>query len=305
MLRVADYIFKTLADYGTSHVFMVTGGGAMHLNDAVGKEKRIKYICNHHEQACAIAAEGYSRTSGKLGVVVVTSGPGGTNTMTGVIGQWLDSVPVLYLSGQVKFETTIESCRQIGLRQLGDQEINIVDIVRPITKYAAMLTDPKTVRKELEKAIHIATTGRPGPVWIDIPLNVQGALVEEESLEPFENIEKPIWLVGKELDNKVSEVINALKTAQRPVFVAGHGIRIARSEKLFINFIEKMGIPTVTTFNGFDLISTEHPFFIGRIGTLGSRPGNFAIQNADLLLDRKSTRLNSSHTDISRMPSSA
>ena len=284
MLRVADYIFKTLADYGTSHVFMVTGGGAMHLNDAVGKEKRIKYICNHHEQACAIAAEGYSRTSGKLGVVVVTSGPGGTNTMTGVIGQWLDSVPVLYLSGQVKFETTIESCRQIGLRQLGDQEINIVDIVRPITKYAAMLTDPKTVRKELEKAIHIATTGRPGPVWIDIPLNVQGALVEEESLEPFENIEKPIWLVGKELDNKVSEVINALKTAQRPVFVAGHGIRIARSEKLFINFIEKMGIPTVTTFNGFDLISTEHPFFIGRIGTLGSRPGNFAIQNADLLL---------------------
>jgi len=284
MLRVTDYIFKTLADYGTRHVFMVTGGGAMHLNDAVGKEKRLQYICNHHEQACAIAAEGYSRTSGKLGVVVVTSGPGGTNTMTGVVGQWLDSVPVLYLSGQVKFETTIESCRQIGLRQLGDQEINIVDIVRPVTKYATMLTEPKDVRKEIEKAIHIATTGRPGPVWIDIPLNVQGALVEEETLEPFENIEKPIWLVGKKLDNKVSEVINALKSAQRPVFVAGNGIRIAQSEKLFVNFIEKMGIPTVTTFNGFDLIPTGHPLFIGRIGTLGDRAGNFAIQNADLLL---------------------
>ena len=204
--------------------------------------------------------------------------------MTGVIGQWLDSVPVLYLSGQVKFETTIESCREIGLRQLGDQEINIVDIVRPVTKYATMLTEPTDVRKEIEKAIHIATTGRPGPVWIDIPLNVQGALVEKETLEPFENIKKPIWLVGKELDNKVPEVINALKNAQRPVFVAGNGIRIAQSEKLFVNFIEKMGIPTVTTFNGFDLIPTGHPLFIGRIGTLGDRAGNFAIQNADLLL---------------------
>jgi acetolactate synthase-1/2/3 large subunit len=282
-MRVSDYIFKTLADYGIRHVFMVTGGGAMHLNDAIGKEKRIKYICNHHEQACAIAAEGYSRTSGKLGVVVVTSGPGGTNAMTGVIGQWLDSVPVLYLSGQVKFETTIESCRKIGLRQLGDQEINIVDIVRPVTKYATMLTEPKDVRKEIEKAIHIATTGRPGPVWIDIPLNVQSALVEEETLEPFKNFERPIWLVGKELDNKVSEVINTLKSAKRPVFVAGHGIRISGSQKLFINTAKKLGIPIVTTFNGFDLIPTGHPLFIGRIGTIGDRAGNFAIQNADLL----------------------
>jgi len=284
MLRVADYIFKTLAVYGVRHIFMVSGGGAMHLNDAIGKEKRIKYICNHHEQACAIAAEGYSRTSGKLGVVVVTSGPGGTNTMTGVIGQWLDSVPVLYLSGQVKFETTIESCRNIGLRQLGDQEINIIDIVRPVTKYATMLTEPKDVRKEIEKAIHIAATGRPGPVWIDIPLNVQGALVEEESLEPFEAFESPIWLVEKELGSKVSKVINALKNAKRPVLIAGHGIRIAGSQRSFLTLVEKLGIPTVTTFNSFDLISTEHPLFTGRIGTLGDRAGNFAIQNADLIL---------------------
>jgi len=283
-MRVADYIFKTLANHEIRHVFMVVGGGAMHLNDAIGKEKRLQYICNHHEQACAIAAEGYSRTSGKLSVVVVTSGPGGTNAMTGVIGQWLDSVPVLYLSGQVKFETTIESCSELGLRQLGDQEINIIDIVRPVTKYAAMLTEPKDVRKELEKAIHIATTGRPGPVWIDIPLNVQGALVAEGTLEPFAPIVKPTWLVGKRLDNKVSEVVNALKSTKRPVFIAGHGIRIAGSQKLFLSLVEKLGIPVVTTFNGFDLMPTGHPLFIGRIGTIGDRAGNFAIQNADLLL---------------------
>ena len=160
MIRVADYIVGSLAHNGVKHVFMIAGGGAMFLNDAFGLEKRIQYICNAHEQACAMAAEGYARTAEKMAVVCVTSGPGGTNTITGVLGQWLDSIPVLYLSGQVRFETTIAST-DLPLRQLGDQEANIVDIVRPITKYAAMVTDPQTIRYHLEKAIHMAVSGRP------------------------------------------------------------------------------------------------------------------------------------------------
>jgi len=284
MIRVADYIVKKLEEIGVRDVFMVVGGGAMHLNDAIGRSDKIQYICNHHEQASAIAAEGYSCVKNRLAVVIVTSGPGGTNTLTGVVGQWLDSVPVLYISGQVKFETCISSCPSIGLRQLGDQEINIVDIVSPVTKYATMVTDPKDIRKELEKAVHIATTGRPGPVWLDIPLNVQGALVDEESLEPFGEVEERSWLAGAELERKVLEVIDALKNAARPLFIAGHGIRIADAKKIFLHLAEKLGIPIVSTFNGFDLIPTEHPLFIGRIGTLGSRAGNFALQNSDLVI---------------------
>ena len=177
MIKVTDYIAKRLKEYGIKDVFMITGGGAMHLNDSLGKI--FNCIHNHHEQATAIGAEGYSRVSGKLAVVNVTSGPGGLNTLTGVCGQWTDSISVLYLSGQVKFETTIASCPELGLRQLGDQEADIVSVVKPLTKYATMLVKAEDVRYELEKGIHIATTGRPGPVWIDVPLNIQGASVEE------------------------------------------------------------------------------------------------------------------------------
>ena len=177
-MRVADYIFKTLADRGFRHAFLVTGGGAMQLNDALRLEKRIKYICCHHEQACAIAAEGYYRASGKMPVVSVTTGPGGTNALTGVIGAWLDSIPMLVTSGQVKFPTTIAACPEIPLRQLGDQEINIVDIVRPVTKYAKMLTKPAQIFDELDTALRVAREGRPGPVWLDIPLDIQGALID-------------------------------------------------------------------------------------------------------------------------------
>jgi acetolactate synthase-1/2/3 large subunit len=173
-MRVADYIFKYLADYGIKHVFIVVGGGAMILNDAL-KKSGIKYICNHHEQACAMAAEGYSRVTNGLAVVCVTSGPGGLNTLTGVMGQWTDSIPVLYLSGQVNYETTIQNT---GLRQLGDQEINIIDIVKPITKYAEMVINSISIKDKLQRAIYLATTGRRGPVWLDIPLNVQGANID-------------------------------------------------------------------------------------------------------------------------------
>lgn len=280
MLRVADYIFKFLADYGVKHVFLVVGGSAMHLNDALKKTKRIKYVCTHHEQAAAMAAEGYARTTGGLAVVSVTSGPGGTNTLTGVIGQWLDSVPVLYLSGQVKHETTIASVPDSHLRQLGDQEINIIDIVKPVTKYAKMITDPKTIKVELARAVHIATSGRPGPVWLDIPLDVQGTLIDEQH-RPSENTNN-IPLAAE--DKVISKVIKELQKAKRPVLVAGHGIRISKAQKQFLELVDLLNIPVVTTFNGFDLLPSQSDHFIGRIGTLGSRAGNFALQNADLVI---------------------
>lgn len=280
MIRVADFIFKYLADYGIRHVFLVSGGGAMHLNDALNKEKRIKYICNHHEQGAAIAAEGYARTKGSIAVVNVTSGPGSTNTLTGVIGQWLDSVPVLYLSGQVKFETTIASVPECCLRQLGDQEINIIDIVKPVTKYAKMITEPESIKIELERAINAATSGRPGPVWLDIPLNVQATLIDELNLKS-EIIDNVYVSAGEDV---VSIVIDELKKAKRPLIIAGHGIRIAKAQKNLLKLIRLLNIPVVTTFNGFDLISSENDNFVGRIGTLGSRGGNFALQNADLVI---------------------
>ncbi len=284
MIKVSDYILKKLVEYGIRDVFMISGGGAMHLNDSVGKCKDINYICNHHEQACAIAAEGYSRVSGKLSVVIVTTGPGGTNTLTGIIGQWLDSVPVLYISGQVKFDTTIESCRDIGLRQLGDQEINITDIVKPVTKFCAMIKNPLEVKKLLDKAIYIATHGRPGPVWLDIPLNIQAAMIEESLLLEYNQNEDSINFDKETLNLKVSQTVELLKKAKRPIFLAGHGIRISGAKELFLTLIEKMGIPVVSSFNGFDLIPSDHPLFIGRIGTIGDRAGNFAIQNSDLVI---------------------
>jgi len=282
MIRVADYIVEYLVSYGVKDVFMITGGGAMHLNDAFGRNPNINYICNHHEQASAIGAEGYARITGKLAVVIVTTGPGGTNTLTGVIGQWLDSVPVLYISGQVKFETTISSCPHLNLRQLGDQEINIVDIVKPVTKFATMVTNPSAIKEVLSHAILTATHGRKGPVWIDIPLNVQGALIDEDSLNAMDsNHEKDIV---KETVIQLAGTIDLLRNAKRPVIIAGNGIRSSNAVDDLLELIGIMKVPVVTSFLGFDLLSTDHPFFIGRIGTIGNRAGNFAIQNADLII---------------------
>lgn len=282
MIKLTDYITKRLVEYGVKDVFMISGGGAMHLNDSVGKQEGLNYYCSHHEQASAIGAEGYARTNDKLGVVVVTSGPGGTNTVTGVIGQWLDSVPVLYLSGQVKQETTIESCRNIGLRQLGDQEINIVDVVRPVTKFAAIIDDPKKVRYLLEKAIYTATTGRPGPVWLDVPLNIQASLIDESQLNPYIPEKQPLSVDN--LDDKINKTIEQLKKSKRPVIICGRGIRLSGKADEFIKLAKKLKIPLLGTFNGFDIVSSDNEFFVGRIGTVGTRAGNFALQNADLVL---------------------
>lgn len=284
MIKLSDYIVKRLAESGIRDVFMISGGGAMHLIDSVGKNKKIKYYCPHHEQAAAMAAEGYARSSGKIAAVVVTSGPGGTNTLTGVIGQWLDSIPCLYLSGQVKFETTIAACPGLKLRQLGDQEINIVDIVRPVTKYALMVTDAKSIRYHLEKALYLSTHGRPGPVWLDIPLNVQAALVDEKKLKPYDEREDAIELDKEKLKRQIAGVVARLQSAKRPVLLAGHGIRLAGAVKEFEKLIRRLDIPVVTAICGHDLVPSDHPLFFGRPGICGDRLGNFVTQNSDLLL---------------------
>jgi acetolactate synthase-1/2/3 large subunit len=282
MIKLSDYIYAYLVGQGVKSLFMISGGGAMHLVDSIGKQPGLRFICPHHEQAAAIAAEGYARTTGRIAVVTVTSGPAGTNTLTGVIGQWLDSIPVLYLSGQVKQETTIECCRELGLRQLGDQEINIIDIVRPVTKYAAIIQEPASVRWHLEKAIHIATHGRPGPVWLDVPLDVQAAIIDENGLAGYEPDSASETDAG--LLSDVEKVVAALCRSSRPVFLAGQGIRISGSQDLFRSLAESIGIPVLTSFCGFDLVPSDHRLFVGRPGTLGTRSGNFALQNADLLL---------------------
>src|SRR3990170_1537136 len=284
MIKVSDYIIKYLADKGVRHIFMLTGGGAMHLNDSIGKEKRIQYICNHHEQASAIAAEGYARVSGDVAVVCVTSGPGGTNALTGVLGQWLDSLPVLYISGQVRYETTVASTG-LPLRQLGDQEGDIIAIIKPITKYAVMVTDARTIRYHLEKALYLATSGRPGPVWLDIPLNIQAALIDENSLTPYDPSEDAIFFNGGIIENQIQEIIERLQEAKRAVILGGAGIRLAHAYDIFRNVVDKLGIPVLVAWDAIDLLPSDHPLYFGRPGTVGQRGANFIFQNADVLLN--------------------
>lgn len=283
-IRVADYIAQHLVRHRVTDVFLLTGGGAMHLNDALGNTPGLAYHTTQHEQGGAIAAEGYYRASGRMAAVNVTSGPGGTNAITGVIGQWLDSCPAIYVSGQVKRETTLWSARIPGLRQLGDQELPIVDLVKPVTKYATMLTEPRDVRKVLEQAIYLATEGRPGPVWIDVPLDVQGALIDPEGLEGFTPPAAAPGLTGDALDAAADAALAELARAERPVILAGFGVRIAGGQEALLRVAERLGIPILASMNGTDLVPTDHPLFAGRPGTVGSRAGNFVVQNADLLL---------------------
>jgi acetolactate synthase-1/2/3 large subunit len=283
-MRACDYIVKTLVNNNIKHVFLLTGGAAMFLDDAIGREKSLQYICNQHEQACAMAAEGYARITGRMAVVCVTSGPAGTNALTGVLGQWMDSIPVLYLSGQVRFVTTIAST-DLPLRQLGDQEANIVDIVRPITKYAVMVTDPQTVRYHLEKAMHLAVSGRPGPVWLDIPLDVQSSMVEEANLTPYNTEEGTVADNPEQLDGEVDAVIERLMASKRPVILAGSGIRLAGAAEAFYDMAERLGVPVQVAWNAIDVFPSEHPLYAGRPSTLGQRGANFIFQNCDLLLN--------------------
>ncbi len=280
MIKVSDFIAKFIAEHEDTAktVFMVSGGGNMHLIDSLGKNENLEYVCNHHEQACAIAAEGYARVSNKIGIAYVTTGPGGTNAITGVYGAWVDSIPTMIISGQVKFQTTIASQPELNLRQLGDQEVNIIDIVRPITKYAVMITDKNSIKFHLQKAIYEAKHGRPGPVWLDVPLDIQGAMVDEADLIEFEIPEAP------KFDTKIPQVLDALKAAKRPVIIVGNGVTLAGANEEFLKLIEILKIPVIGTFARYDIVRNDHELFFGRYGTIGNRAANFVVQNSDLII---------------------
>lgn len=306
--KVSNYIARSLVELGITQVFTVTGGGAMHLNDALGHQEGLNCLYNHHEQACAIAAESYARIRGQIAAVCVTTGPGGTNAITGVLGGWLDSIPMLILSGQVRYDTTAR-WSGVGIRAMGDQEFDITKAIDCMTKYSEMVIDPMRIRYCLEKAVYLAYSGRPGPVWLDIPLNVQGAFVETGDLIGFnpedyeqggdgwasvceakisedENGygEKRQTLPPKPDQDAVRDVLLKIKEASRPVINAGNGIRIGQAHEAFLRVAEKLGVPVVTGWNSQDCIYDTHPLYTGRGGGMGDRPGNFAIQNSDLVL---------------------
>lgn len=283
MKRVADIVADVLVESGIQHVFMVTGGGAMHLNDALGRHESLSYIACHHEQTCAMAADAYFRMGRNLSCVNVTAGPGGTNAITGVFGAWTDSIGMVVISGQVKWETLVRSTN-LPLRQLGDQEIDIVRMVEPITKYAVIIRDPKSIRYEMEKAIYLAKAGRPGPVWVDIPIDIQASLVDPEKLHSFDPKMEAITIDSSNLNRQVSMVVEKLRNAKRPVIMAGGGIRISGAYSKFLSVIEKLNIPVVTCWNAHDLLWDSHPLYAGRPGSIGTRAGNFAVQNSDCVL---------------------
>lgn len=307
-MKVSNYISQKLLESGITQVFSVTGGGAMHLNDALGHQEGLNCLYNHHEQACAIAAEAYTRIQGKLAAVCVTTGPGGTNAITGVLGGWLDSIPMLILSGQVRYDTTAR-WSGVGIRAMGDQEFDIVKAVDCMTKYSEMVIDPMRIRYCLEKAIYLALSGRPGPSWLDIPLNIQGGYIETEELigfspEDYENggdgwISQSDAKIKEDeaghgenrqiLPKKVTrdiamEILTRIRQSSRPVINAGNGIRIGQAHETFLRVIEKLGVPVVTGWNSQDSIWDTHPLYTGRGGGMGDRAGNFAIQNSDLVL---------------------
>lgn len=287
--KVAQYIADFLVEHGVTDMFTITGGGAMHLNDAFGHKEGLHCTYDHHEQACAMAAEGYARLTGKIAAVCVTSGPGGTNAITGVVGGWQDSIPMFVISGQVKRETTTWST-EVPLRQLGDQEFQIVDCVKTMTKYAHMVTVPEEIRYHLEKAWFLCQNGRPGPVWLDIPLDVQAALIETEELKGFEEDSQEEYqaLAAKEkpvYDKGLTPVIlEKIRQARRPVLFVGTGIRLSGAYEDFLALADSLKIPVVTAWNAHDLLWKGHPYDCGRPGSVGTRGGNFVVQCSDLLL---------------------
>lgn len=277
--RIADLIFETLVRYNINICFAVAGGGAMHLDNALGLNKDIEKIFNHHEQACTIAAEGYAKITGQMAIACVTSGPGATNALTGVMGAWVDSVPMIVLSGQVRYSLTAEATG-LPLRFRGPQEFDIINSVKNMTKYAVMLREPGKAVYELEKAIHIAMTGRRGPVWLDIPLDIQGAEVEEKELQHFKPEETLVSCSEKEFF-KLEEMI---KKAERPVILAGNGIANSGALEKFHKFAKYLGIPVVGAAIAVDVMYSDYELYYGLSGVIGPRTGNFILQNSDLIL---------------------
>jgi acetolactate synthase I/II/III large subunit len=280
-VKLSDYVFQFIADQGVKHVFMLPGGGAMHLVDSLGRCKSLQFVCNLHEQACAIAAEAYARVTNNLGVALVTTGPGGTNAITGVAAAWLASTPCLIISGQVKRP---DMKGNLGVRILGTQELDIVSIVQSITKYATIILEPESIRYHLEKAVFLAKSGRKGPVWIDIPLDVQAAQIDPSQCAGFDIPENVSREKDVLLSKQVSQAINFINDAQRPVLLVGNGIHFAGAEEPLLQLADILEIPILTTWAGSDLFPGNHPFFFGKPGTVASRYANFAVQNCDLLM---------------------
>jgi acetolactate synthase-1/2/3 large subunit len=277
-MKVSDLVIKFLEDKNVSHVFTVSGGGSMHLVDSLGKAEKLKYVCVHHEQVAAMAVEGFYRLKEEVSAAIVTTGPGGTNTLTGVLGCWLDSIPSIFISGQVNLSQT---SKDTGCRQIGDQEFDIVSTVKSMTKYAVMIKNKNDILYELEKAYELATTGRPGPVWIDIPLDIQGENVELELLKKHWSFNEKLSPTKKEL-NKFYELLNSSK---KPLFVVGNGIRLSKSYKLFNNLLKQSNIPALTgVHSGVDCIDNTYEYYAGRIGVLGQITSNTIVQEADLLI---------------------
>lgn len=281
--KVSDYIAEYLVQAGIRQGFTVTGGGAMHLNHSFGCQPGLSMLYQHHEQACAIAAESYARVHNELALLCVTTGPGGTNAITGVVGGWLDSIPMLVISGQVRYDTTARSTG-LNLRAVGDQEYDICKAVSSMTKYCVMVTEPSEIRYHLEKALYLAKHGRPGPCWLDIPMNVQGATIETENLKGYEPEKEQIEPIPEVTEEQIAHVLQKVREAKRPVFYAGNGIRLAGAYDTFLEVIEKLQIPVVTAWDSIDEVWDDHPLYAGRPGIMGDRAGNFAVQNSDLVL---------------------
>ena len=280
-VKIAEWIADYLVERGIKYNFTVPGGGAMHLNVAFGHKEGLKNIFVQHEQAAAIAAEGYVRMYNEMPLVCCTTGPGGTNTLTGVLGAWLDSIPMFIISGQVRYATTARY-NNIGVRAMGDQEYDITPCVAHMTKYAVMITNPKMVKYHIDKALYLATTGRPGPVWLDIPLDIQGGYIDTDSFVEFNPAEIEETLPPKVSESVIDRVIELVNKAKRPVINAGNGIRIAGAHPEFLQLVKKLDIPVVTGWDSIDLIADEDSCYVGRAGLMGDRAGNWAIQNSDL-----------------------
>lgn len=288
-MKVSDLVFNFIAEKGIDTVFTVSGGGCMHLTDSLGKNKNIKYICNHHEQACSMSAEGYFRTSGKPGCILVTTGPGGTNTLTGVLCSFQDSVPMIIISGQVP---TNQLSKNTGCRQVGQQEFNIVDTVKTMTKYSVLINDSKNILYELEKAYHLATTGRPGPVWIDIPLDIQSAEVNPDKLHHYyiNNTKSLLYTIrNKYYKHKLEKLISKSK---KPVIVIGGGIKSSDTKEQLKELLDRLNIPVMSgPHSAVDIINTDYKYYAGRFGLLGQKTSNYLIQESDLVISLGS-RLN-------------
>jgi acetolactate synthase-1/2/3 large subunit len=282
VIKLSDYIFGQLREWGARHVFLITGGGAMHLNDSIGTSG-LGYICTHHEQAAAMAAEGYARIVHTPGILNVTTGPGGINSLNGVFGAWTDSIPMLIISGQVKRETCMATYGLTDLRQLGDQEVDIIRMVKGITKYSVFVNEPETIAYHLERAWYLAQSGRPGPCWLDIPVDVQSAQIDPEKLRHYDPSEDALVFDPATVTTQVTDVLKLIGKSERPVIFAGSGVRLSGALPEFEQVIRALRIPVVTAWT-HDLIASDDEFFCGRPGTIGERAGNFTVQNSDVLL---------------------